>query len=759
VTQALVNVGVVAGDGTGDSGQVPFNKTNANFSDLYGKALFVGTDSGVAGAYVIAANAFTPLPAAAIALSIGMTVTFTALNANPGASTLNFAGTGALAIVDPSGAALDGAEIQTTAPTAVRWNGAAWQMILTNTPALIEGLVQVVLTQSYLGAILYPQTPAELALSITPSNTVYPTGSLYRYGAKGGAKRVADAIIIAGSAVVTSASGGFAGAVAGMVFVVVDGAASRTGGRPAPLITTILSVQSANQVTLNATVTQPGTVTMNGTLNGTTAVTSTSVSPITAGVGLTRIWYANGVNIPTNDQVIATSSSTLTLGVAATGSGVSAITLTATIEAAFGYDDSTAILDALSLPYPIQDVTDSFLVTQTLPMGGAGCNDIRLPNALIIFAINNNTSHCITAVGFDRQVPGPYPQYLATGLRYLPFKIDIGEIDCCNSGLDGFSLGPSTWSRARLRVTNPFRNALGEFFLSGGWQESNTVEINCGQVGLHFHHKVNKSSTYQNLGSYWIAGRACGLNSVYLGINAGTQPDQCGGAIRLYCGGVGTGISQNVWGGSKFCEMDGERTTALSFGSDICNSPVTFVDATADYVIEGAHIAGSSNHYINNTFGNLVIEDITQTSDTRGGYQFYVMTNALVQGTNVLQISAGPWGNVYANPLMLNGVNNWVRSVNMSLAGYFQLTESGSSSANTLNLINGGTATPSLSIGGPIGISGNTPPAQLTGWGTPVGGAAISNYNITDAGGANSNTNKAVAEIIAYLKSRGDFAA
>jgi hypothetical protein len=58
-----------------------------------------------------------------------------------------------------------------------------------------------------------------------------------------------------------------------------------------------------------------------------------------------------------------------------------------------------------------------------------------------------------------------------------------------------------------------------------------------------------------------------------------------------------------------------------------------------------------------------------------------------------------------------------------------------------------------------LGINGNAPPAQVTGWGTPVGAAVISNYNITDAGGANSNTNKAVAEIIVALKAFGLFGA
>lgn len=58
-----------------------------------------------------------------------------------------------------------------------------------------------------------------------------------------------------------------------------------------------------------------------------------------------------------------------------------------------------------------------------------------------------------------------------------------------------------------------------------------------------------------------------------------------------------------------------------------------------------------------------------------------------------------------------------------------------------------------------IGVNGNAPPAQVTGWGTPVGNAVINNYNITDAGGANSNTNKAVAQIIADLKAFGLYGA
>ena len=41
------------------------------------------------------------------------------------------------------------------------------------------------LTAASIGALLYPQTPAELALGITPTNFQYPSGNVLRYGAKG----------------------------------------------------------------------------------------------------------------------------------------------------------------------------------------------------------------------------------------------------------------------------------------------------------------------------------------------------------------------------------------------------------------------------------------------------------------------------------------------------------------------------------------------------------------------------------------------
>lgn len=537
----------------------------------------------------------------------------------------------------------------------------------------------------------YPQTPIELQKSVTPINLAYGPGSVYRYGTKGGAGRVADAVIA--GAVLTSASGGFAGAVAGQIAVVVDGGASRTGGRPAPLITTILSVQSINQITLSTPVIAPASVVMNGTLNATTLVTATSVNPITGGVGLTRNWAITGTNIPASTTVAYTSSSTLTLSQAATGSGTFVLTLTAPIEVCFGYDDSAAINAALSLPYPITDIKDNFLMAQPINQNGTGCNNVSMPSALILMPLGNNTQHCVTLSGLDRTNAVNY----LVGIRYLPFKFEIGEIDCCNTGLDGIQLQQSNWSTVRTRLTNTFRNALGEFFLvNGHWQEGNTVDITCGRVGLHFHHKVNKAQVYQTLGGYRIMGRAPGLNSVYLGINATTQPDQCGTGIRLYASGAAVadgGISQNVWGGQAFCELDGQRSTALSFGSDIGNSAVVFVDASAAYVIEGAASAAVGNTYRSNTFSNMVIEDISQGSDTRGGFQYYAMANTTVQSTTVLASSAGPWGQFQTNGLFQNGPDNFVRSVQRLSFQGLQLIPNNGGSGGILPIIQGNSAT------------------------------------------------------------------
>ena len=183
MTQQIVNVGSVAGDGTGDDGQVPFNKTNANFTELYGTAFYFGVDSGTAGAYVITTASLKPNPTG-YTLATGTIVRFTPLNANPGAATLQFASAPAIAVVNTIGGPLVGGEFSPATPTLLEYNGTAWQLLSSN-------------TQASIGAAFYPRTPNEIAASVTPTNYVYPPGDLRRYGADPTGTTPSDAAVSA----------------------------------------------------------------------------------------------------------------------------------------------------------------------------------------------------------------------------------------------------------------------------------------------------------------------------------------------------------------------------------------------------------------------------------------------------------------------------------------------------------------------------------------------------------------------------------
>jgi hypothetical protein len=136
--QQVINIGAATGDGTGDKGQVPGIKVNANCTELYSNAVFVGTDSGAANAYVV--STFAPQPAAPIALSVGMMLRLIpgAGNGNTGPSTLNFAGTGVRNIVNSLGEALLGGEFVAGVPSIVIWNGTSWVQQLLSIAALLQ---------------------------------------------------------------------------------------------------------------------------------------------------------------------------------------------------------------------------------------------------------------------------------------------------------------------------------------------------------------------------------------------------------------------------------------------------------------------------------------------------------------------------------------------------------------------------------------------------------------------------------------------
>jgi hypothetical protein len=176
MTQQIVNVGSQPGDGTGDNGQTPFNKVNANFTELYTTAFYFGVDSGVANAYLVAAATLKPTPVA-LSLIVGTIIHFTPLNANNGAATFQFGSAPAMAVLNTAASPLTGGEFQPTAVAILQYNGTAWQFVDANT----SSLVSAILTAAGVGAALYPRQSDEPSPSVVIVNPQYPAGDLRRY--------------------------------------------------------------------------------------------------------------------------------------------------------------------------------------------------------------------------------------------------------------------------------------------------------------------------------------------------------------------------------------------------------------------------------------------------------------------------------------------------------------------------------------------------------------------------------------------------
>jgi hypothetical protein len=166
MTQQVVNTGIVAGDGTGSRGQVPWNAFNSNSLELYRNAFFFGLDTGVVNAPVITLANLLPGPAAAFSPNASTILRFVPGFVNTGPATLTFAGNPAVAILKSSGVALTGGEL--VGLTILEFTGAAWQIVGP--------------TQASIGATLYPQTSAEIAAGVTPVNFQYPPYNVLRYG-------------------------------------------------------------------------------------------------------------------------------------------------------------------------------------------------------------------------------------------------------------------------------------------------------------------------------------------------------------------------------------------------------------------------------------------------------------------------------------------------------------------------------------------------------------------------------------------------
>lgn len=174
MTQEIVNVGSAPGDGTGDKGQVPFQKVNNNDTELYGSETYFGVDGGSAGASVVTIS--YPIPAT-FTLKTGTTTLYVPIAANPGAATLNLQGSGAFPIVNTAGNALAGGELQPTTPIMLMYNGAAWQLLIPNTQSLLSPFISAVVS-----GLLNPTTTVETAALAAMSPPGSVVNSSYRIG-------------------------------------------------------------------------------------------------------------------------------------------------------------------------------------------------------------------------------------------------------------------------------------------------------------------------------------------------------------------------------------------------------------------------------------------------------------------------------------------------------------------------------------------------------------------------------------------------
>jgi hypothetical protein len=169
MTQQVINVGSVPGDGTGDRGQVPGQKVNANCTELYSNAVFLGTDSGTVNSFVV--SAFAPQPAAPITLAAGMTLRFVPASTNSGPCVMNFAATGGRNIVNSLLSPLTGGEFQTGVPATLIYTGSDW--------------MQPMLSVASLGSLINPPTAGELSVSANITNYWYQPLDPRRYGLVG----------------------------------------------------------------------------------------------------------------------------------------------------------------------------------------------------------------------------------------------------------------------------------------------------------------------------------------------------------------------------------------------------------------------------------------------------------------------------------------------------------------------------------------------------------------------------------------------
>jgi parallel beta-helix repeat protein len=553
MTQQVVNTGIVAGDSTGSRGQVPWNAFNTNSTELYKNAFFYGLDTGIVNAPVITLANLLPEPAGPLVPNAATILRFVPGFVNTGSATLAFAGNAPTAILKSSGASLTGGELNGL--TILEFTGAAWQIVGP--------------TQASIGALLYPQTPAEIAAGVTPVNFAFQAGDFRRYGGDGtGSADSTTAINTAVSVVQQS----FA----------LEGLNFKTTGNHAPVA--------------GSSVVGPGLLTLSGGTNAMFALTASNV-------------FINRLQM--NCSANSSGSKTgVSIGGSASNVEVSDCTLTQARILTVGTNSFIKI---------VRNTTTGSCV------GGISGGTISIANGGTCTNFNVSDNNCSTSDGsgiavFNNASYGNISRNQCvsnTGFGILlqsGAEMMVAENVCASNLQPGFGIQPAGVGAITQRSTiignvarlNGFDGfdincaASGQAFayleVIGNYSESNGTNVN-GGTGFN----IEGCSLSAFVGNMAFANNTYGYNIQ-------------GGTLNTFTGNLAvansTGISGSSAGfflnGATFCQLVGNTSTNTSGG------------ATQPFGIQES--GSSDNNYFS---GNILTNNINGPITTVGAHSIF----------------------------------------------------------------------------------------------------------------------------------------
>jgi hypothetical protein len=333
----------------------------------------------------------------------------------------------------------------------------------------------------------------------------------------------------------------------------------------------------------------------------------------------------------------------------------------------------------------------------------------------------------------------------------------------------GFSFQSLTQSQSALKFNNDLRYSIieGCAFIGGAAAGNNVIGINFASSSV-FSGAVVIRDNYFNAfsSSISIASSATTLKLIanefygHGGINAinsfGILTGGSGYTSATYngvalTGGTGTGATANITvaagvvtqvnlvnGGTGYANTDTLSASGLGAGTSFSIAVAT----------------------VGNIWGFGVQITYPALEPLILGNYFEGFSNAIYgNGSSFVQQTANIFGqnfNHYQH-IKTSYARMWLTSIGNQFEGTGNVIYSSAITDNCLILDQGyffvgGTGT-NLTLAGSLGINGSTPPAQVTGWGTPTAGAVVNNF--PGSGATTAQCGSAISELLTILLKMG----